>query len=120
MGPARLTVAVRSVPGLSVPCGTRVARTGRSRQRRRAPRAMVPAKGGHHHMGAQAKLARRGCTFGLTCQDAGAGRIRPIRLRGNDLGSSARARGVHPASAVQHPPGCAPVPLPTTVSAGLR
>jgi hypothetical protein len=52
---------------------------------RRTPRDGAPPSAGHHHVSAQAELARRGCTFGLTCQDAGLGRIRRADFGGNDL-----------------------------------
>ena len=62
---------------------------------RRTPRDGAPPSAGHHHVGVQAELTRRGCTFGLTCQDAGAGRIRRAHIRGNDLEQSSQSQAAH-------------------------
>jgi hypothetical protein len=62
---------------------------------RRTPRDGAPPKAGHHHVAVQAELTRRGCTFGLTCQDAGAGRIRRAHIRGNDLEQFSQSQAAH-------------------------
>jgi hypothetical protein len=77
---------------------------GRPRAARRPPRDGAPPRWGTI-MWAQVELARQGCTFGLTCQDAGVSRIRRAWLRGNDLEVRAGPEAV-PHPKVQHRPSC--------------
>jgi hypothetical protein len=74
-------------------------------------------------MWAQVELARQGCTFGLTCQDAGVSRIRRAWLRGNDLEVRAGQKPYHTprcSIVLAAAQGKCPVPVLKITSASLR